>query len=411
MQRDVYILGGHQTDFSLNWGKRGQGLFEMMEATVQGGLAATRLTAAEVDSSHIGNFTGELFGGQGHLGGFMASIDAGFSGKAASRHEAACASGSVAIVAAMNDILAGHSELSCVVGVELMRNVSGRDAADHLAAAAWRGKEALGARYLWPHMFSTLMDEYEQRFGLDERHLASLSRLAYDNAKKNPLAQTRGWTLSDGHFAGDPESDPRVEGRVLRHDCGQVTDGAVSVFLASPAFAKRWADRCGRALESIPRLSGFGHRTGCMSLREKLDVHEPGQLLFAHVADAVLDARRRAGLASIDDIDAVELHDCFTITAYSLIEHLGIAAPGEAWKAIEAGDVHPGGRIPINPGGGLIGAGHPVGATGVRMLLDAHKQVTNTAGGSQVDGARTVQTLNIGGSATTAVSFVVSTAG
>jgi acetyl-CoA C-acetyltransferase len=410
MQHDIYILGGHQTDFSINWAKRGHGLFEMMQATVLGGLADTKLEPEQVDSSHIGNFAGELFAGQGHLGGFMASIDSGFSGKPSSRHEAACASGSVAVTAAMNEILAGHSELSCVVGVELMRNVSGQDAADHLGAAAWRGKEALDARYLWPHMFSTLMDEYEQRFGLDESHLVALSKLAYDNARKNPLAQTRAWTLGDGHFSGDQEVDPRVEGRILRHDCGQVTDGAVAVFLASEKFAAQWARRHGFALESVARISGFGHRTGCMSLSEKLAVHEPGQLLFRHVALAAEDARKRAGIASIDGIDAVELHDCFTITAYALIEHLGIAEPGKAWSAIESGDLHPGGRIPMNPGGGLIGAGHPVGATGVRMLLDAHKQVTNTAGETQVEGARTVQTLNIGGSATTAVSFVVSAA-
>jgi acetyl-CoA C-acetyltransferase len=407
MKRDIYILGGHQTDFATNWGKLGHGLFEMMQATVRGCLTSAELDAAEVDSSHIGNFTGELFGGQGHLGGFMASIDPGFAGKASSRHEAACASGSVAIIAAMNEILAGHSELSCVVGIELMRNVNGREAADHLGAAAWRGREALEARYLWPHMFSTLMDEYEQRFGLDEKYLVALSKLAYDNAKNNPLAQTRGWTLTDKHFAGDAECDPLVEGRVRRHDCGQVTDGAASVLLASPEFAARWAKSRGRSLDSVARLTGFGHRTSFMSLGEKLAVHQPGQLLFAHVADAAEDARKRAGLGSIDAVDAVELHDCFAITAYSLIEHLGITEPGQAWKAIEAGDVGRGGKIPVNPSGGLIGAGHPVGATGVRMLLDAQKQVTATAGDYQVDGARTVQTLNIGGSATTAVSFVV----
>ena len=89
------------------------------------------------------------------------------------------------------------------------------------------------------------------------------------------------------------------------------------------------------------------------------------------------------------------------------IDHLGLTAPGESWKAVEDGSIAMGGRLPVNPSGGLIGAGHPVGATGVRMALDAFKQVTATAGDCQVEGARTVQTLNIGGSTTTTVSLVV----
>jgi acetyl-CoA C-acetyltransferase len=91
------------------------------------------------------------------------------------------------------------------------------------------------------------------------------------------------------------------------------------------------------------------------------------------------------------------------------IDHFGITEPGESWQAIEDGTVLADGAIPINPSGGLIGCGHPVGASGVRMLLDASKQVSDGAGEYQVDGARTAATLNIGGSATTTVSFVVGT--
>ena len=84
------------------------------------------------------------------------------------------------------------------------------------------------------------------------------------------------------------------------------------------------------------------------------------------------------------------------------IDHFGITKPGESWKAIESGDIEMGGKIPINASGGLIGLGHPVGATGVRMLLDSFKQCTNNAGDYQVENAKNVATLNIGGSATTA---------
>jgi acetyl-CoA C-acetyltransferase len=119
------------------------------------------------------------------------------------------------------------------------------------------------------------------------------------------------------------------------------------------------------------------------------------------------DAFGRAGINSVDDLDAIETHDCFTSTEYMAIDHFGITAPGESWKAVESGDIEMGGRIPINPSGGLIGLGHPVGATGVRMILDSYKQVTAKAGDYQIEGASTVATLNIGGSATTTVSFVI----
>jgi acetyl-CoA C-acetyltransferase len=95
------------------------------------------------------------------------------------------------------------------------------------------------------------------------------------------------------------------------------------------------------------------------------------------------------------------------MSEYMAIDHFGITGPGESWKAVENGDLERDGAIPVNPGGGLIGVGHPVGASGVRMLRDAARQVTGQAGDTQVSGARTFATLNIGGSLTTTVSFVV----
>ena len=125
-----------------------------------------------------------------------------------------------------------------------------------------------------------------------------------------------------------------------------------------------------------------------------------------HLRQAVLDAFDRAKV-TLDDIDALETHDCFTPSEYIAIDHIGLTGPGESWKAIEEGAIEIGGRLPINPSGGLIGGGHPVGASGVRMLLDASKQVSGSAGGYQVEGADTAATVNFGGSTATTVSFVL----
>lgn len=405
----VFVLGGAQTDFARRWSKEGLDLFEGMREVVLSGADATGIELFEIDVSHVGNFVGECLSGQGHLGGFMASIDPLLAGKPAARHEAACASGSVAALAAMADIEAGFYDLACVVGIEEMRSIDGDEAAHHLGAAAWVGREATEARYVWPFMFSELMEIVDGRCGLDESYLRAFAKQAFDNAKHNPHAQTRRWSFTDASFSADDEANPRIEGRVRRQDCGQITDGAAVTFLASERFAREWAKRRGTTLESTPRILGWGHRVGPMSLREKIEAQPSAdQVLFPHVHDAVLHARRRAEVgSSVEGIDVIELHDCFSITGYVLLEHLGLAKPGRAFEAIEDGRIGMKGSTPVNPSGGLIGLGHPVGATGVRMLYDAWRQTSGNAGDMQVEGARRAQTLNIGGSATTAVSFVV----
>jgi acetyl-CoA C-acetyltransferase len=158
------------------------------------------------------------------------------------------------------------------------------------------------------------------------------------------------------------------------------------------------------------RLAGWGHRTVGLPLADKLERSRADTHVMPHVRDAFDDALRRAGLATVDDVDALEVHDCFAASGYLAIDHTGITAPGDSWKAIESGDIERTGRIPVNPGGGLIGGGHPVGATGVRMLVDAARQVAGRAGATQVDGARRVATLNIGGSTATTCSLVVEAA-
>jgi acetyl-CoA C-acetyltransferase len=122
-----------------------------------------------------------------------------------------------------------------------------------------------------------------------------------------------------------------------------------------------------------------------------------------------MDAFRRAGLADVWGVDAIETHDCFTTSEYMAIDHFGLTEPGKSWQAIEEGVIDLDGQLPINPSGGLIGCGHPVGGTGTRQVLDAYRQVTDTAPGYQVNGAKKVATLNIGGSGTTSVSFIVGT--
>lgn len=403
----VYVLGGWQSDFAQVWSRQGMDLADAFAEGVKHGLAATALDAREIDTGHVGNFAAELFAGQGLLGGFFAQADPAFDGLPTARHEAACASGSVALLAATAEIEAGRYDLACVIGIEQMRNVPGKTAAEHLGAAVWRGHEYDDAAFVWPAAFSDLAAEYDRRYGLRYEHLMAISELNFGNARRNPNAQTRGHSFTPESFTADDAANPVVEGRTRKMDCGQVTDGTAVLFLASPKRAADYAAKRGMPVERLARISGWGHRTAPISYAGKIAASRGAPYVFPQVHRAIEDARRRAGVVGPAQLDAVETHDCFTATEYMAIDHLGLTPPGQSWQAIEDGSIAPGGRLPINPSGGLIGAGHPVGATGVRMLLDGFKQVTGQAGDYQVDDARRVQTLNIGGSTTTTVSFIV----
>ncbi|MEB8386941.1 acetyl-CoA acetyltransferase [Rhodobacteraceae bacterium KMM 6894] len=407
----VYVLGGSQTDFARNWSREGHGIDALMREVLDDGLTATGLEPRDIESAHIGNFVAELFCNQGMLGGIFASLHPDLSGVPTSRHEAACASGSMAILSAMSEIEAGRYGLVCVLGVEYMRNVPGHTAAQHLAAAGWQGREWSDARYMWPAAFSDLNDAYSEKFGpVDYRHLGEIARINYENGRRNPNSQTRKWAFNDASFTTDDDANPVIEGKVRRNDCGQVTDGAAVVFLASEARARAYVKQHGLKLSDLARIDGWGHRTAPMLFTDKLKDSQNSRFVLPQVNQTIKECFARAGVNNAFDLDAIETHDCFAMTEYAAIDSYEITAPGDSWKAIEEGVIAADGRLPINPSGGLIGMGHPVGATGVRMMLDGYKQVTGRAGDTQVEGARKVGLLNIGGSTTTIASFVVGAA-
>jgi len=198
-----------------------------------------------------------------------------------------------------------------------------------------------------------------------------------------------------------------IGGRIKVSDCSQVTDGSVAVFLASEKYACEYAKRRGLKLGEIPRILGWGHRTAPLEFSAKVEESRGNPYVLPHTRQAIVDAFRRAELNDVWDVQGIETHDCFTTSEYMAIDHFGLTKPGEAWKAVEEGVIDMDGKMPINPSGGLIGAGHPVGATGTRQMLDAWKQVTGQAGDYQVEGARRFAMLNIGGSGTTSCVFLV----
>lgn len=397
---DVWILGGYQSDFARNLSREGRDFANLTEEVVNATLAAAKLDAADIGVVHVGNAFGELFARQGHLGAMPATVHEGLWDTPATRHEAACASGSVAALAAIADLRSGAYETALVIGVELEKTVPGDTAVQHLGTAAWTDHDAQ-VTYPWPHMFARIADVYGDRYGLDDAHLRAIAALNLDNARANSCAQTRDWEVPNLRNDVCDAQNPVVEGRLRRFDCGPLTDGGAGIVLVTDRYLRDHPDA-----RPLARIEGWGHRTVGLGLEQKLERDRDDPYVLPHVRGAVQDALGRAKV-TLDDLGGFEVHDCFTISEYMAIDHIGLTGPGESWKAIENGDVEIAGRLPINPSGGLIGGGHPVGASGVRMLVDATKQVSGTAGDYQVEGVEKFATLNFGGSTATTVSFVL----
>ena len=367
MSAPIYVLGGAQTDFARNWAREGLTIYDMFRETLDSALASTGISPDQIEVGHVGNFVGDLFTGQGLIGGFFAEAYPELASIPTSRHEAACASGSIAVLSAMRDIEAGHYDVAAVLGLEYMRNVDGQTGAEYLGAATWKGVEATNCDYPWPYMFNQIIDEYDARHGINCDHLKSISKINFDNGRRNPNAQTRAWQFKPENYAADN----------------------------------------GLRLQDIPRIKGWGHRSAPISLDSKLKLSAGNPLIFPHVSQIMTDALGRAGFDNVTALDGLETHDCFSITEYMAIDHIGLTAPGESWKAIQEGRISMDGDFPINASGGLIGLGHPVGATGIRMLLDCANQVTGRAGACQIKDAENMATFNLGGSTTTCVSLIV----
>lgn len=406
----VYILGGAQTDFERNWKKEGKGMVAILKEVMADGLAHAGLTFDDVKELNrenrvacfVGNFIAEKYVDQGHLGAFLTEVDPAFYGVPSARYEAACASSSVAIDAAVTKIRADEYDVAIVVGWELMKTVDSKLGGDFLGRAAYYEKEGKGIELPFPKLFGRLADETLKKYPeLDEKRymdaLAKISVINYSNAKRNPLAQTRKWFMSyDQASTRGTDTNPLVGGKLGVSDCSQVTDGAAVVVLCSERFLTE------RGYQNKPVIKGYGHRTAPMLFDKKMADNAESDYVLPWTRQAVLDAYKRSGL-TVGDIDVFETHDCFTSSEYAAISAFGLTAPGEEYEAVEDGTV----ERKINPSGGLIGCGHPVGASGARMLLDLYKQVTGTAGGYQVSGVKNGMMLNIGGSATTNFVFIV----
>jgi acetyl-CoA C-acetyltransferase len=408
MNEPVYILGAGRTDFKRNLKKEGKALRDIIVEAGQKAIANAKIDPAEIQAATVGNFNAGQFTKQLHLGAFIPEIDEKLHGIPTMHTEAACASGALSVLLGAQWIMGGFHEAVLVVGAEQQKTMSSRDGSDVLGAAAdFDVERPEYGDFMFPKLFGRIAQIYIDKYGASPNDLAAVAYKNYAHAALNPLAQMREANLTYDCASQVSEKNPSVAPPLRVSDCSQITDGAAAIVLVSG----KYLDKQGIDKSKVPRLLGFGHTTDYLAL-EKKDAPT-----FSTARKA---AEKAFGMANLKprDMNGAEVHDCFSITEIVAYEILGLAEPGKGAELAKSGATalpqvrgeHVSGKIdfeiPVNAGGGLIGDGHPVGATGVRQVVDAYQQLTNQAGAHQIPGAKKFLTFNMGGSLTTSVAMI-----
>ncbi|MFL6518986.1 MAG: thiolase C-terminal domain-containing protein [Chthoniobacterales bacterium] len=404
----VYILGAGRTDFKRNLKKEGKTIRDLITEAGRKAIADAKIEPSEIEAAAVGNFNAGQFTKQLHLGAFVPEIDPALHGIPTMHTEAACASGALSVLLGSQWIMGGFHDAVLVVGAEQQKTMSSLDGSDVLGAAAdYHIEKPEYGDFMFPKLFGRIAQIYIEKYGASEKELSWVAYKNYAHARLNPLAQMRDADLTYDCASQVSDKNPSVAPPLKVSDCSQITDGSAALVLVSG----KWLDRHGIGKSKVPRMLGFGSSTDYLAL-EKKDAPT-----FSTASKA---AEKAFGMAKLTprDMHGVEVHDCFSITEICAYEILGLAERGKgAELAMSGATALPqvrnenvsgkiGWEIPVNAGGGLIGDGHPVGATGVRQVVEAYEHLTEQAGARQISGAKKFLTFNMGGSLTTSVAMI-----
>ena len=378
MSKRAVIVGWSHTPF----GKLDDPDTESLMARVSGAaLEHAGISPEAVDGIYAGVMNSG-FQKQDFQAALVALADPALAYVPATRLENACATGSAALYAAMDFIEAGRGRVALVVGAEKMTARSTEDTGDILLNASYRKEEA-NLPGGFAGVFSRIATAYFERHGDHGEALARIAAKNHANALDNPYAQIR----KDLGFAfcnTVSEKNPYVSAPLRRTDCSPISDGAAALVLADAETAA-----------GLRRAIGFRARR---HVNDFLPLSRRDPIAFEGAARAWREALADAG-ATLDDLSLVETHDCFTIAELIEYEAMGLAPRGHGVRALREGWVQKGGRLPVNPSGGLKAKGHPVGATGVSQHVMACLQLAGEAGAMQVPDATLAGVFNMGGAA------------
>lgn len=374
--RRVAVIGVGVTKF----GKHDRTSSELFAEAAADALADAGVPARAVQALYYGNVVGGETEHQLHTGPQAASI-LGIPGIPTTRFETACASSHAAFRHAVMEIGAGVSDIVLVGGGERVLNVPTADSTGYFAYASdadW--EQTLGLTF--PGVFALIARAHMHKYGTTEEQMAHVAVKNHKHGAKNPKAQFQKEITIEQVLKSAYVADP-----LKLYDCCPFSDGGAAVVLASEDVAKKhrkpiWV--LASAAASDWMLMGDKHDLSRVPATER----------------AAAAAYRQAGL-SPSDVDVVELHDCFTIAEIVATEGLGLFEPGTGGIAAAKGWTSVGGKIPVNPSGGLKAKGHPIGATGAAQIAEIVTQLRGEAGPRQVDGARTGLTHTLGGNTAT----------
>ena len=335
----------------------------------------------QVDEIVLGHFNAG-FSAQDFTASLVLQADDRLRFKPATRVENACATGSAAVRQGIRAIDANAARVVLVVGVEQMTTTPGPQIGENLLRASYLPEDG-DTPAGFAGVFGKIAAAYFQRHGDQSDALAYIAAKNHKNGVENPYAQMRK-DFGYDFCRNESEKNPFVAGPLKRTDCSLVSDGAAALVLADTQTALGM--RRAVAFRANEHVQDF------------LPMSKRDILLFEGCEEAWTRALKHAGV-TLDDLSFVETHDCFTIAELIEYEAMGLAKRGEGAKVALEGQTEKGGRLPVNPSGGLKAKGHPIGATGVSMHVLSAMQLTGEAGGIQVENATLGGIFNMGGAA------------
>lgn len=385
--RKVAVAGVGMTKF----GKTDKSLVELFTEAAMEAITESSIRPGDIQALFVGNCLGDFAEGQANIAGFIASELGLPPTTPATRFEGACATASVAIRDAFMWVASGFYDTVLVGGVEKILHMGTPLATRTFAMASdSRYEEFCGLTF--PGVFAMLAHMYSHKYGIPlpalKERMALVAVKNHKHGAKNPLAQFQKEITVDTVLNSFMVADP-----LQLFDCCPFSDGAAALVLTTE-------ERARKMVQKPVYIMGVGQGSAGSLCRQKD---------YTVMQSRVASARQAYNMAGVgpEDIDVCELHDCFTIAEIVASECLGFFEFGKGSGALETGETAIGGRIPINPSGGLKAKGHPIGATGAAQAYEIVKQLRGQCGPRQVEGAKIGMTDTLGGDASTIVNIIM----
>jgi len=379
--REVAVLGIGITKWGELWEKSLRDIY--VETAL---LALDDAGVDHIDSMYVGSMSSGIFVGQEHI----ASLLADYLGQApvpSTRVETACASGGLALRLGFIEVASGMNDVVLVGGVEKMTDVSGNEATYALGTAADQEYEGYHG-ITFPGLYALIARAHMEKYGTTREQLAMVAVKNHCNGSKNPLAQFPFEITVDSVLNSVMVADPL---RIL--DCSPITDGAAALVICPVEMVRKMN-------KPVIKIIGTGQATDTIALSSRKDLTWL-EATYQAAKEAYAMAQNKP-----EDMDLIEVHDCFTIAEICVLEALGIVERGKGGEAAEQGLTSLEGKIPVNTSGGLKAKGHPVGATGTAQVVEIVKQLRGEAGERQINNPRIGMAQNMGGSGGSSVVHI-----